>query len=125
MKASSRKIRGRNAWEILVDGKVVGEVFRQGTAGGLFMPYRPAVPTGQVDPEDGPVMRVLTAQSTLAGAIEAVLLATKAVMGEATDRVTFIGVGMTQGMADRLAAGIRNRIEGDNPGRRNEGSPRP
>lgn len=110
MKATKRKIPGRNGWEVLVGGVVVGEVFRQGTGDGLFLPFRPAVPTGEVDPEEGPIMRVLQAQSTLAGAVEAVRLASAPKVAE---RVTFVGVGMTQKKADQFAEGIRRRIMED------------
>lgn len=112
MKATRRKIPGRTAWEVIVGGEVVGEVFKQGTGDGLFLPFRPAVPTGKIDPEEGPIMRLLLAQSTLEGAVEAVRLATASKTAAVSDRVTFIGVGMTQEKADKFAASIRRRMDG-------------
>lgn len=110
MKTTKRKMRGHNAWEVLIDGKVVGEVFKQGTADGLFLPFRPAVATGKVDPDEGPIMRVLQAQSTLDGAVEAVRLAATSAAAKVNDRVTFIGVGMTADRAAKFANAMAKKI---------------
>lgn len=112
MKITKKKVSGESRWIVKIDGAAVGEVSVQNTAGGLFLPYRPCLYTDKVCEDGDKVLRMLGMQSTLDGAVEALALAcrkpTEAV-AVVSDRVTFIGVGMTQKKADQFAAGIRRR----------------
>lgn len=117
MKLTTRLKRGRKSeWWVLEGGRVrttVAEISRELT-GGVVMQYRPYLHMRDKPGPDGEsyYLRQLAAKDTLDEAIKVVAEAMepKAVTAEATDRVTFIGVGMTQEKADQFAAGIRRRI---------------
>lgn len=108
MKVTKRRIGG--GWKVLIDGEQVGGVSPQGTAGGLFLPWRPWLLTGEVGSDGDPVLRMLQPQSSVEGAVEAVRLAAATSRAKVTDRIEFIGVGMTQEKTDQFAAGIRRRL---------------
>jgi len=119
MRVTKRKVPGEERWIVKLDGTAVGEVSVQNTAGGTFMPYRPYRYTDKVAADGESVLRALTAQSTLEGAVEALAIACgKTASAAVSDRVTFVGVGMGQEKADQFAAGIRRRMLEDGNGGR-------
>jgi hypothetical protein len=117
MRVTRRKVPGEERWIVKLDGTAVGEVRVQNTAGGTFMPYRPYRYTDKVADDGDSVLRALTAQSTLDGAVEALAIAgRKPASAAVSDRVTFVGVGMGQKKTDEYAAGIRRRMLDDQNG---------
>jgi hypothetical protein len=111
MRVTKRKVPGEERWIVKLDGTAVGEVSVQNTAGGTFMPYRPYRYTDKVAADGDSVLRALTAQSTLEGAVEALAIACgKTTTAVVSDRVEVVGVGLTQEQVDKLAEGIRQRM---------------
>lgn len=112
MKVTKKRIGG--GWQVLIDGKPVGGVSKQGTAGGLLLPWRPWLYTDKVGSDGDQVLRMLQPQSSVEGAVEAVRLAATSAAAKVTDRVSFIGVGMTADRAAKFANAMRRKIaEGD------------
>ena len=116
MKLTTRLKRGRKAeWWVLAGGKVshtVAEVVRE-LVGGVELMYRPYLHLLNPGQDGEPyTLRQLAAKDTLAEAIEVVRAALEPqdAVAEVNDRVTFIGVGMTQEKANQFAAGIRRRL---------------
>ncbi len=78
------------------------------------MQYRPYLYVYGKPAPDGEAycLRQLAAKDTLAEAVEVVRAElSKPVAAEVCERVTFMGVGLTQEQADKFADGIRRRIE--------------
>lgn len=113
MKVTKKRIGG--GWELLIDGKPVGGVSKQGTAGGLLLPWRPWLYTDEIDSDGDRVLRMLQSQSSADGAFEAVRLAATSAQANVTKRVSFIGIGMTADRAAKFANAMKRKIaEGEN-----------
>ena len=108
MKVTKKQIGG--GWKVLIDGKQVGGVSKQGTAGGLFLPWRPWLCTDKVGSDGDPVLQMLQPQSSVDGAVEVVRLAATSAAARVNDRVTFIGVGMTADRAAKFANAMAKKI---------------
>jgi hypothetical protein len=112
MKVTKRKVRGEGRWVVSIDGHPVGDVCKQAT-GGILLPYRPYRYTDERDEAGDRVLRALSMQSTLEGAVEALAIACgKTVMIAISDRVEVMGVGLTPAQVKELAGSIRQTIEG-------------
>lgn len=114
MKLTTKTKLGRKYEFVVRSGrKVVAEINRQ-LVGGVKMGYVPYLKLDEPCEEDGSpyCWRVLRHAETLAEAVEVVRAALEPqdAVAEVNDRVTFIGVGMTQEKADQFAAGIRRRL---------------
>lgn len=121
MKLTTRLKKGRKTeWWVLAGGEVrhtVAEINRELT-GGVAMQYRPYLHMRDKPGPDGEdyYLRQLAAKDTLAEAVEVVrdAMTPKAAAADVCDRVTFIGVGMTQEKADKFADAIRRRLDTTN-----------
>lgn len=111
MKLTTRLRPGRKSeWVVRSGRKVVAEINRQLT-GGVKMQYRPYLRLDK--PADGSnySWRILAAEDSLEAAlanVEDALAGPKVV--EVTDRVAFIGVGMTADRAAKFASAMRKKI---------------
>ena len=116
MKLTTRLKRGRKTeWWVLKGGEVrmtIGEINRELT-GGVVMQYRPYLHMRDKPGPDGEdyYLRSLSAKDTLAEAVEMIRekLAEPEVV-KVTDKVAFIGVGMTADRAAKFANAMSRKI---------------
>ena len=116
MKLTTRLKRGRKAeWWVLEGGRTkitVAEIVRE-LVGGVEMMHRPYLHMAKPGPDGEPyTLRQLAAKNTLAEAVEVVKAALEShgAVVEVTDRVTFIGVGMTADRAAKFANAMAKKI---------------
>ena len=112
MKLTTRLKRGRKTeWWVLL-GSTIGEINREMT-GGVVMQYRPYLHMRDKPGPDGEdyYLRALSAKDTLAEAVEMIRekLAEPEVV-KVTDKVAFIGVGMTADRAAKFANAMSRKI---------------
>ena len=115
MKLTASLRRGsKTKWIVKSGSAVVAEINHELT-GGVVLQYRPYLHMTDKPGPDGEsyYLRQLAAKNTLAEAVEVISLAIEppVVAADVADRVTFIGVGMTQDKANKFAAGIRKRMD--------------
>jgi hypothetical protein len=109
MKLTTKLKPGRKAEWVVRDGrKVVAEINRQLT-GGVKMQYRPYLKLNK--PADGSnySWRILAAEDTMEAALENVRAALSEPI-KVTDRVSFIGIGMTADRAAKFANAMSRKI---------------
>jgi hypothetical protein len=116
MKLTTRLKRGRKSeWLVLQGGAtkmIVAEISRE-LIGGVSMKYRPYIHMRDKRGPDGEdyYLRGLPGCDTMDDAVEAVRSAlVPAAVVEVTDRVSFIGVGMTADRAAKFANAMSRKI---------------
>jgi hypothetical protein len=110
MKLTVKLKPGRKTeWVVRQGRKVVAEINRQLT-GGRKMQYRPYLRLDK--PADGSnySWRILWAEDTLDAAVANVEAALSAAPVEVTDRVSFVGIGMTADRAAKFANAMARKI---------------
>lgn len=116
MKLTVKLKPGRKTeWIVRSGRKVVAEVNRQLT-GGVKMQYRPYLRIDKPAEGSNYSWKILAARDSLDDAVEVVrsALQPQATAAKVTDRVTFIGVGMTAAQTAKFANAMRRKIaEGD------------